>query len=372
MPLCGLVRRGTCGTAETDRLWCNWSDGCGVVCAVITWLLLLFAEYALVFKVLVPWKGPMAAGTLLHGAIFTGLVSLAITSHVKAMMTNPGAVPSNAIPVGYSSERPEPYRMCRKCNAFKPPRAHHCSVCDRCIIKMDHHCPWVNNCVALCNHKFFLLFCLYVWTCSVYALVLIVSKFMQCSKRKSVCYSNETSVAVLFLTIEAILFGLFTMCMVCDQWSVVLTATTSIDRLKGEKTEKHSMWDNLQEVFGGEPGFSFSWLIPTSVNYQDPEAIFGYRLREEEDLTSISVVGAKKVTSRIVMYADESPGAPTNSNGAGSPAGGASASPGDVGVEMSDRAPPTGAKVRGSRGGDPKYHTLSTSEPKEGDVEFGP
>ena len=53
--------------------------------------------------------------------------------------------------------------------------------------------------------------------------------------------------------VEAILFGLFTMCMMCDQWSVVLTATTQIDRLKGRKEAagKRVWCQNLTEVFGG-------------------------------------------------------------------------------------------------------------------------
>ena len=47
------------------------------------------------------------------------------------------------------------------CFVIKPDRAHHCSVCERCILKMDHHCPWVNNCVGFGNYKFFLLFVSY-------------------------------------------------------------------------------------------------------------------------------------------------------------------------------------------------------------------
>ena len=53
------------------------------------------------------------------------------------------------------------FKYCHKCKYIKPPRTHHCSICDACVMRMDHHCPWVGNCVGAKNHKFFYNFLLY-------------------------------------------------------------------------------------------------------------------------------------------------------------------------------------------------------------------
>ncbi|KAK0159222.1 hypothetical protein PV328_010131 [Microctonus aethiopoides] len=63
------------------------------------------------------------------------------------------------VSAGYPPEGgliPEAVSICKKCIKPKPPRTHHCSICDRCVLKMDHHCPWLNNCVGHYNHRHFL------------------------------------------------------------------------------------------------------------------------------------------------------------------------------------------------------------------------
>ncbi|XP_034132176.1 palmitoyltransferase ZDHHC15B isoform X1 [Drosophila guanche] len=70
-------------------------------------------------------------------------------------------------------------RFCEKCKIIKPDRAHHCSVCNSCVLKMDHHCPWVNNCVNFYNYKFFVLFLGYALVYCLYVAFTTLHDFVQ-------------------------------------------------------------------------------------------------------------------------------------------------------------------------------------------------
>ncbi|KAK2766455.1 palmitoyltransferase swf1 [Colletotrichum kahawae] len=50
-----------------------------------------------------------------------------------------------------------PGHECKTCGFLKPPRSKHCSICKRCIAKLDHHCIFINGCVGYKNHHYFLL-----------------------------------------------------------------------------------------------------------------------------------------------------------------------------------------------------------------------
>ncbi|KAB1267601.1 Palmitoyltransferase ZDHHC20 [Camelus dromedarius] len=41
----------------------------------------------------------------------------------------------------YTTSASRTIRYCERCQLIKPDRAHHCSACDICVLKMDHHCP---------------------------------------------------------------------------------------------------------------------------------------------------------------------------------------------------------------------------------------
>ena len=65
-----------------------------------------------------------------------------------------------------------PGAECRTCGLLKPARSKHCSVCKRCIGKLDHHCIFINNCVGVGNHHWFLLLLLSTAVLTTYGGVL--------------------------------------------------------------------------------------------------------------------------------------------------------------------------------------------------------
>ncbi|TFK27940.1 zf-DHHC-domain-containing protein [Coprinopsis marcescibilis] len=58
---------------------------------------------------------------------------------------------------------PATMTRCGRCDKSRPERAHHCKVCNRCVLKYDHHCPVrINQCVGLHNERHFVLFLAYL------------------------------------------------------------------------------------------------------------------------------------------------------------------------------------------------------------------
>lgn len=67
--------------------------------------------------------------------VFNALVCCVWITYARTCFTDPGWVPSAWAVHHPASEQPLPSKRtpgwCRKCEAFKPPRAHHCKICQR-------------------------------------------------------------------------------------------------------------------------------------------------------------------------------------------------------------------------------------------------
>ncbi|KAM5315210.1 palmitoyltransferase ZDHHC3 isoform 2-T2 [Glossophaga mutica] len=245
-------------------------DGCGIACAIATWFLVLYAEFVVLFVMLIPSRDYVYS--IINGILFNLLAFLALASHCRAMLTDPGAVPKgNATKEFIESLQLKPGQVvykCPKCCSIKPDRAHHCSVCKRCIRKMDHHCPWVNNCVGENNQKYFVLFTMYIALISLHALIMVGFHFLHCFEEdwtKCSYFSPPTTVILLILLcFEGLLFLIFTSVMFGTQVHSICTDETGIERLKRkhQPREHQGSWEAVQETFGGD--FSLNWFNPFS------------------------------------------------------------------------------------------------------------
>ena len=93
--------------------------------------------------------------------------------------------------------RTEP-SYCEKCQILRPPRCHHCSFCNRCVLQFDHHCIWVNNCIGFNNYRHFFLMIFFLTAACWYGAAILFKPFYEPLKQRigeegwRWFYSNQT------------------------------------------------------------------------------------------------------------------------------------------------------------------------------------
>ncbi|XP_078440232.1 putative protein S-acyltransferase 12 [Wolffia australiana] len=211
--------------------------------------------------------------------IFHLLLILMTWSYVTVVVKDPGSVPENWRPVldeesGQASEmdtasdanaeRTSGTRYCTRCRNYKPPRCHHCSVCQQCVLKMDHHCIWVVNCVGARNYKSFCLFLMYAFLETCLDTVVLVPRFIKFFQEAQSHSTSPSNLAVVFLAfVLNLAFALSLLCFLIMHTSLLLSNTTTIEvyEKRGLPRWKYDLGKrkNFEQVFGTNRAL---WLFP--------------------------------------------------------------------------------------------------------------
>jgi len=187
--------------------------------------LLLWGYYSTIFKV----DFVLIQSNVLRIIIFlfvSALLILSLVSYYLVVLVKPGSPleypslcrpdykegdiinpPSFLVDSSVTVTHDGVYRFCRMCKVWKPDRCHHCSSCNRCILRMDHHCPWFSECIGFRNHKFFIQFLGYSALFCI--IIILVTGWANYGFFISETLPmDEFSFHVLFAFIMSVIFGL--------------------------------------------------------------------------------------------------------------------------------------------------------------------
>lgn len=135
-------------------------DPCGIVCILITYSAILYADYVVTQWIVLDTM-PNSLWGPINVVLFNTIIFLLTLSHLKAVFCDPGLVPLARLEFSdFHAARnnehlyaDEDWTVCTRCETYRPPRAHHCRICKRCIRYVDDFF-FSENCSNF-NHVFF-------------------------------------------------------------------------------------------------------------------------------------------------------------------------------------------------------------------------
>ncbi|KAK6943635.1 Palmitoyltransferase, DHHC domain, partial [Dillenia turbinata] len=205
-----------------------------------------YIYFTTVFIFVEEWFGLGSSPGLMNASIFTAIAAMCVFTYSICLFRDPGRVPSSFMPDVEDAENPlheikrkgGDLRYCQKCSHYKPPRAHHCRVCKRCVLRMDHHCIWINNCVGHANYKAFFVFVVYAVTACIYSLVLLFGSLTVDSEKDD--QQSESSYRTAYVIAVLLLIFLSMALSVLLGWHIylVLQNKTTIEHHEGVR----AMW----------------------------------------------------------------------------------------------------------------------------------
>ncbi|CAL9103807.1 unnamed protein product [Musa acuminata var. zebrina] len=252
---------------------------------VIVLAAIVYIYCTTVFVVIDGWLGLSTAAGIANAGALTALTLMAVVTYGMAVFKDPGRVPASFAPDIEDPESPiheikrkgGDLRYCQKCSHYKPPRAHHCRICKRCVLRMDHHCVWINNCVGHENYKIFFVFVLFGVSACIHSMVLLIASASHALQKDQ--QQNGESFNKSYILCGTLLCPLSVALSILLGWHIylILHNKTTIEYHEGVRAMwlaekvgnvyRHpydiGFYENLVSVLG--PNF-FCWFCPVSTN----------------------------------------------------------------------------------------------------------
>ena len=173
--------------------------------------------------------------------------------YVKTMLSDPGFIPLINDDVQNESKYViclakegilDKDHFCTTCFVRRPLRSKHCSFVNRCTSRYDHYCPWIYNCIGGFNHRYFIMFL--VFLCSAGASYIFnISWYLQILARTSTtihvandtCYLSELWCKYFDMDSSAAFFVFWTGFQVF--WAFIILVTQLSYVASGITTNEH-------------------------------------------------------------------------------------------------------------------------------------